>query len=221
MQDAYHDGIELVLGYGAYEKGPGLLNKLVRWETYQTALQYMSYALAGMPYMGVGRNLSYKKDRFLKMKGFTSLNHIPGGDDDLFINKIANKENTAIVLDADAFTLSVPPSSFNQWWRQKARHYSTAKYYKFQHQFLLGGYAVSHFLFYFSFFICLIFLRWEIAISFFGVRFILQAWVMTVTLKRFNERDLIPFFWLLDFWQWIYYLIFSFTLAKKPSTTWK
>lgn len=221
MQDAYHEGIELVLGYGTYEKKPGLLNKLVRWETYKTALQYMSYALAGLPYMGVGRNLSYKKNMFVKMKGFTSLNHIPGGDDDLFINKIANKENTAIVLDEDAFTISVPPSNFRQWWKQKARHYSTAKYYKARHQFLLAGYAVSHILFYLSLLLSAIFFSWKIALIFFGIRFLVQGWVMTVTLRKFNEKDLIPFFWLFDLWQCFYYALFSFTLVKKPSTTWK
>ena len=75
MQDAYAEGIEVVLGYGAYHKRPGMLNKLIRFETFHTALQYLSFALAGMPYMGVGRNLSYKKKLFLQSKGFSSINH--------------------------------------------------------------------------------------------------------------------------------------------------
>jgi hypothetical protein len=76
MQDAYQDGIEIVLGYGAYHKRPGLLNKLIRFETFHSAIQYLSFALAGIPYMGVGRNLSYKKALFFKQKGFSSINHI-------------------------------------------------------------------------------------------------------------------------------------------------
>ena len=92
MQDGYDDNIEIVLGYGAYHKKKGLLNKLIRFETFHTALQYLSYALAGMPYMGVGRNLSYKKSLFFKNKGFSSINNIPSGDDDLFINKAATKK---------------------------------------------------------------------------------------------------------------------------------
>ncbi|MEN9686076.1 MAG: hypothetical protein RLZZ28_1862, partial [Bacteroidota bacterium] len=66
MQDAYDDNTEIVLGYGAYHKRPGVLNKIIRFETFHTAIQYLSYALAGIPYMGVGRNLSYKKDVFLR-----------------------------------------------------------------------------------------------------------------------------------------------------------
>ncbi|HKP31992.1 MAG TPA: glycosyltransferase, partial [Chitinophagaceae bacterium] len=91
MQDAYNDGVEVVLGYGAYHKKPGLLNKVIRFETASSAQQFLSYALAGLPYMGVGRNLSYKKGLFFRVKGFSSLNHIPSGDDDLFINKVAHK----------------------------------------------------------------------------------------------------------------------------------
>ncbi len=221
MQDAYHDGAELILGYGAYDKKPGILNKLVRWETYLTALQYMSYALAGIPYMGVGRNLSYRKDLFYKMKGFSSLNHIPGGDDDLFVNKIATKENTAVVLDKDAFTLSVPPATFSAWWKQKARHYSTAKFYKPLHQFLLASFSVSHILFYPLLVLAAIFFSWQWALIVYGIRLVIQGTVMFLTLKRFNEKDLFPFFWLLDIWQWFYYIIFSVAIARKPSTTWK
>ena len=103
MQDASVNGTEIVIGYGAYNKRPGLLNKIIRFETFHSALQYLSFALAGTPYMGVGRNLSYKKDVFLRNKGFSSINHIPGGDDDLFINKVANKHNTAVVIDKDEY----------------------------------------------------------------------------------------------------------------------
>jgi hypothetical protein len=181
----------------------------------------MSYALAGIPYMGVGRNLSYRKDLFYRMKGFTSLNHIPGGDDDLFVNKVATKENTAVVLDKDAFTISVAPKNFAEWWRQKARHYSTAKYYKPLHKFLLASYSVSHLLFYPLLVVAAIFYSWQLALIVYGVRLIAQAVVMTMTLKRMEEKDLVPWFWLLDIWQWFYYIIFSVALTKKPSSTWK
>ena len=108
MQATYDDQTEIVLGYGAYTQKPGLLNKLIRWETVHTALQYLSYALAGKPYMGVGRNLSYKRALFLRHKGFSAHHKIPSGDDDLFINMAATRRNTKINLQKDSFTLSEP-----------------------------------------------------------------------------------------------------------------
>ena len=148
MQDAFTGSIEIALGYGAYQKAPGFLNKVIRFETFHTALQYFSYALAGKPYMGVGRNLAYKRDLFFRNKGFSSINHIPSGDDDLFINRVATKHNTTVVLDPEAFTFSEAKSTWRNWMRQKRRHYSTGKFYKPWHKALLGIYTASFFFFY-------------------------------------------------------------------------
>lgn len=221
MQDAYTDDIEVVLGYGAHEKKPGLFNKLIRFETFHTALQYFSYALAGTPYMGVGRNLSYRKNLFFKAKGFSSINHIPGGDDDMFINKVATKENTAIVIDPDAFTYSEPAADFAQWWKQKNRHYSTAKYYKTSHQLLLGLYAMVNWLFYPLLIVSAIFFNWQFALGALAFRWLMQGIVWGKAMQRLKENDLIPLFWLLDIWQFFYYIIFSLSVFVKPKSSWK
>jgi glycosyltransferase involved in cell wall biosynthesis len=220
MQDGYDNGIEVVLGYSPYKKGSGVLNKLIRFDTFHTALQYLSYALAGQPYMGVGRNLSYKKDVFLRNKGFSAINHLPGGDDDLFINKVANKDNTAIVVDKDTFTMSEPKKSFGEWFRQKTRHHSAARYYKPLHKFLLGLYATSHALFY-PLLIISLFFDWKVALSLYGARLIVQGIVFQKSMRRLGEEDLFPWWWLLDIWMFLYYLIFSSAIWKKPRKSWK
>jgi hypothetical protein len=221
MQEGFTGETEIVLGYGALHKKKGMLNKLTRWETFHTALQYLSYASAGMAYMGVGRNLSYKKSVFFRHKGFSAHNHVPGGDDDLFINKAATKKNTAIVIDKDAFTLSDAPKTWKQWIRQKNRHYTTSKYYKGIHKFLLGAYAFSHFLFYPLFIVTLLSVSWKLALIIFGVRFILQAIVLFNVTNKLSEKDLFPWFLVLDVWMFFYYLIFSTSLFKKPKKKWK
>ena len=220
MQDAYVNGTEIVIGYGAYNKRPGLLNKIIRFETFHSALQYLSFALAGTPYMGVGRNLSYKKDVFLRNKGFSSINHIPGGDDDLFINKVANKHNTAVVIDKDAITLSQPKQSFGDWHRQKTRHYSTARYYKKRNKFLLATYSLSQFLFY-PLLIASIFLySWKLSLIVFGIRLLLQAFIFFKAMKKLDEADLWPMFLFFDIWMFFYYIIFAPSLWKKPRANW-
>ena len=177
--------------------------------------------VAGLPYMGVGRNLSYKKTVFFRHKGFSSHIHVAGGDDDLFINKAATKKNTAIVIDKDAFTLSEPPKSWKQWIHQKNRHYTTSKYYKEVHKFLLGLYAFSHFLFYPLFMVTLFFVSWKLALLVFGIRFILQGIVLFQVTNKLDEKDLFPWYWILDAWMFFYYLVFSSALFKKPAKTWK
>ncbi|RYY27004.1 MAG: glycosyltransferase, partial [Chitinophagaceae bacterium] len=220
MQDAFTDGIEVVLGYGAYNKKRGVLNRLIRFETFHTALQYLSYALAGNPYMGVGRNLSYKKSLFLKNKGFSSLNHVTGGDDDLFINKVANKHNTRVVLDPDAFTLSEPRKNWGEWKLQKNRHFSTAKFYKSSHKFLLGGYTFTHFLFYPLLILSAVFFDWRLALGVFALRFVTQAIIYSKSMARLQEKDLFAWWWLLDIWMFFYYIIFAPAIWKKPKKSW-
>lgn len=221
MQEGFTEGIEIVLGYGPLHKKKGFFNKLVRWETFQTALQYLSYSRAGLTYMGVGRNLSYKKTVFFRHKGFSSHNHVPGGDDDLFINKAANKNNTAIVIDKDAFTLSEPAKAWKDWVKQKNRHYTTSKYYKAGHKFLLGLYAFSHFLFYPLFILSIIFYSWKLALIVFGIRLLVQGFIMFKTMSKLDEKDLFPWFLVLDIWMFFYYLRFSSALVRRPKKDWK
>ena len=220
MQNAFTAGIEVVLGYGAYQKRPGLLNKIIRFETFHTALQYFGYALAGKPYMGVGRNLAYRRSLFLRNKGFSSINHIPSGDDDLFINKVATGENTAVVLDKEAFTLSAPKQTWRDWMRQKSRHYSTGKFYKKSHQALLALYTGSFFLFYPFFVLSIVFFDWRYALIPFGVRLITQGIIWHKAMKRLGEEDLFPLYPLWDVWQFFYYLLFARSVYKKPKKTW-
>src|SRR5580765_78712 len=208
MQNAYVNGTEIVIGYGAYNKRPGLLNKLIRFETFHSALQYLSFALAGKPYMGVGRNLSYKKDLFLRNKGFSAINNIPGGDDDLFINKVATGKNTAVIIDPEAITLSEPKKKFGEWIRQQTRHYTTAKYYKPVHKFLLGLYSFSQFMFYPAFITALIFFDWRIVLGVFGLRMISLYLIYGKAFKKLNEGDLAGWLFFFDIWQFFYYLIF-------------
>ncbi len=221
MQETYDEDTEIVLGYGPYFKKKGLLNKLIRWETFHTALQYLSYSLAGLTYMGVGRNLSYKKTVFFRHKGFSAHNNIPGGDDDLFINMSATFGNTKINIDKETFTLSQPARSFSSWYKQKTRHYSVSRYYKFKHRFLLGLYAFSHFIFYPLLIASAVFFCWQWALIAWGTRLVLQAFILYPTMKKLNEQDLYPMFVFLDIWMFFYYLIFSVSLIRKPVTTWK
>lgn len=220
MQDAFTPGVEVALGYGAYQKRPGFLNKAIRFETFHTALQYLGYALAGKPYMGVGRNLAYRRSLFLRNKGFSSINHIPSGDDDLFINQVATKHNTAIVMDPEAFTLSAPKTTWKEWMRQKSRHYSTGKFYKKSHQFFLGVYTASFFLFYPLLLLSLIFFDWRYALIPFGVRLLMQGMIWRNAMKRLGEEDLFPLYPLWDLWLFFYYIIFARSVYKKPRKTW-
>lgn len=132
------------LGFSPYERRPGFLNLLTRSETLFTAVQYFSLALAGRPYMGVGRNLAYRTSTFFDNKGFYTHKNVVGGDDDLFINEVATVRNTAVCLDPDAFMWSKPKETWADWRLQKRRHLNVGKYYKPGNKVRLGLLMGSH-----------------------------------------------------------------------------
>jgi glycosyltransferase involved in cell wall biosynthesis len=147
MAGNFSDKKTIVLGYGAYEKKEGFLNKIIRFETLLTAIQYFSWAKSGHPYMGVGRNLAYKKSLFFDANGFIKHMKIRSGDDDLFINEVSTKGNTTIALNPDSFTYSKPKETFSEWYLQKRRHISTAKYYKLFDKLQLSIFYFSQIMF--------------------------------------------------------------------------
>lgn len=194
------ENTSIVLGYSGYSKIKGsVLNALIRFETVLTAMQYLGYALRGNPYMGVGRNLAYTSKQFYDVNGFMSHMKIMGGDDDLFINEAANSENTAIVIEPDAFTLSTPKLNWQSWWIQKKRHVSTAKRYKKKHKLSLGLFFLSQILFFTATILGFIFgLHWETILLLFLLRYVVVMVVVGKGLSRFRESELTPFIPLLE-----------------------
>lgn len=200
MISGYSEGKDIVIGYGAYSREKGFLNKLVRFEALHVALQYISLAIAGKPYMAVGRNLSYKRKLFYDSKGFISHYKVKSGDDDLFISQVARKVNVCVQIDPLSHTLSVPPHSFSAYVRQKRRHYTTSKYYKKNIKFILGTYYFSQSGFWISFLILLIFdYKLLYLLILFGVRIVSQLIIIKRAQIKLEEEGLFLISPVLDF----------------------
>ncbi len=212
----------IVLGYGAYEKSNGFLNKLIRFDTFYVALQYLSFALAGKTYMGVGRNLSYRKSIFYKQKGFASHYFIKSGDDDLFVNQAATALNTKVDFDLESVTFSKPKTTLKEWFRQKRRHITTYKYYKpasLRRLTLLSG---SQYAFWVLFIAALITqLQPLIVLAVFGVRFLSQIIIFKKTMNKLNESDLLLFSPLFELFLLFIYPALSFSNSLIKENKWK
>lgn len=222
MQSQFINGTEIVLGYSPYERTGGLLNRIIRFETFTTALNYLSFALAGMPYMGVGRNLAYKKSLFFKGKGFASHMHILSGDDDLFVNQNANATNTRVEIHPDAQVWSEPKHTYSAYFNQKLRHQGAGKAYQSEHKKILGLQGASGVLFY-LFLIALIVIKaqWWLILSVYLIRMVVQLIVYVSCFKKLNCPDLIWWMPILDIIYYFYLLILSFTSLFKKRLEWK
>lgn len=223
MQAHFTQEKSIVLGYSPYIKKSSLLNLFIRFETFYTALQYLSFALAGKAYMGVGRNLAYRKSLFFSVKGFASHNHVISGDDDLFINETATASNTDICITPESFVYSVPKENGDDWYRQKRRHLSTGKYYSRESKRRLAGLSLSLLLFYPSLAVALIFFPlFYVPLGLYGVRLISQMFIYGFAMKRLKETKLLFFLPLLDIMYFFYYgYMGMITLfSRKRRTTW-
>ncbi|WP_026837809.1 glycosyltransferase [Gillisia sp. JM1] len=223
MASNFQQNKTIVLGYGGYLKNKGsFLNKLIRYETLLTAIQYFSFAKWGIPYMGVGRNLAYTSQEFYAQNGFATHLHIRSGDDDLFVNQAGTKENTVITFNRASITRSIPKTDFSTWILQKRRHISTAQFYKKKHKFLLVSFFVSQI----GFWILLISLlllkiHWPIVLGILILRLLIQYIVYYKSAKKLDEMDLL---WLIPFLEvfliFTQLSIFSMNVFSKP-TNWK
>jgi glycosyltransferase involved in cell wall biosynthesis len=182
---------DFVLGYGAYEKKKGLISHLISFDTFFIALQYMGFAIKGRPYMGVGRNMAYRREVFFKMKGFASFLHLQSGDDDLFVNKAATHYNTRAEVSPESVTLSPPNTTFRSWFIQKERHLSTAALYTSQSKWLIGWEVLTRGIFYAVIVGLCCFVQVPLLIIagvFFLLRLMVQLLVVNLSAKQFGER---------------------------------
>lgn len=190
----------IVLGYGAYEKVPNsFLNKLIRFETLLTAVQYFSWARLGFPYMGIGRNLAYKKEEFFNVNGFIDHMKIRSGDDDLFINQAANKKNTTVCYTPNSFTYSEPKTTFKEWFAQKRRHVSTASFYKPFDKIQLGLFFLTQI---FTLILPIILLafqfQWIAVVSLVAFRYLFSWISLGFGAGKLNEKDVMIWFPILE-----------------------
>ncbi|MFO7658115.1 MAG: glycosyltransferase [Bacteroidales bacterium] len=214
----------IVLGYGGYYRKKGVLNNYIRYDTLVIAIQYFSYALSGNPYMGVGRNLAYRKSLFFANKGFASHYSLLSGDDDLFISETANKTNTAVEFSHDSHTRSDSESTFRDWAKQKRRHLTTSPRYRMKHKLMLGGEVFSRLLYYTSFILLSLLFPFSVFVTAaFGLRLILQTIWLKKAMKLLNEKNLLLSSLFYDFFSLfiIFILYISVRLRFKRRKQWK
>ncbi len=220
MQGYINNGIAVGLGYSPYTKYKGVLNAFIRYETVQTAIQYLSFALWGHPYMGVGRNLIYKKSLYFSVDGFKSHEHIASGDDDLFINAIAHLDNSTIIVEKNAFVFSEPKMTLKSFLRQKSRHLTTSTSYKLKHQVLLGLLSSSHIAHYFLGTFTLFGGSYPLAIGGYIARMGIILLVSRSIYRRLDENGLFLLIPVLDAIMVIYYVFLAPVLVLGVRNRW-
>lgn len=222
MAEHFTEKKAIVLGFGPHRKKPGFLNRVIRLDTSFIALNYFSYAKAGIPYMGVGRNLAYTQDLFMKNKGFKSHYSIQSGDDDLFIQEVAKNRNYTISLNPQTFCYSDAKETWKEWYAQKSRHYTTTTRYGLFKKLMLGIYPLTLLLLYVFFFILLFnnWLNW-ISIGVIATIVLLKWLILGLAMKKLNQKSFIGGIILWDIFYAILMPIVYYTTEQLNNSKWK
>ncbi|RVT98088.1 glycosyltransferase [Mucilaginibacter limnophilus] len=213
---------QIILGYSPFYKVKGILNGFSRFETLKTAISYLSAAMGGDAYMGVGRNLAYTKTLFFANKGFAAHMHVLSGDDDLFVNQNTTSTNTVVEVHPESFMYTHAKTTWSGWYRQKTRHMGVGRLYKNHHRRMLSWEALSGFLFYILLALCLIF-KFEpiLAIGLYLIRLLTQLFIYNKAFKTIGGKDLLFYLPLLDLIYYVYLNVFGLIGSFIKTTRWK
>ncbi len=68
------------------------------FEHVAESVRWLGAAIAGKPFRGTEYNIAYRREAFMRNKGFARTLNLCYGDDDIFISEIATGDNTAVEL---------------------------------------------------------------------------------------------------------------------------
>ena len=195
MARNFTSSTDIVLGYSGYERGKGWLHKRASFDSLFTSLRYLGFALAGKPYMGIGRNLAYRKELFFKVKGFSTHLNMQRGEDDLFINQVANENNTRVETSPDAVIRMQPVERYKDWKEEKVSYMATSRFYKGSQRWLLGLETGTRLLFYAACLVGIVFgilsFHWLVvglSLLLWFVRYSVQAYVINKTAGEMGDN---------------------------------
>ncbi len=224
MINCFDNETDIVLGFSPYATQKGLLNKIIRFETLYTAFLYGGMALLGLPYMGVGRNLAYRKSIYLNSKARYKYASTLSGDDDLLVNEMAKRSNTAICAISEGIVNSKPKTDWSSWWHQKRRHTGASLHYNLSSKIFLSiVYLTTAFLYTLIFMLLLA--------GFFGtpqfivyagglllIRLIILLVGLPAPINVLEQASLLPFVLICDFLLSVFLFSLGLLAAIKVST---
>ena len=207
---------DIVLGYSNYEKTKGWFNRKITFDTLLNSMRYLGRAIGGHPYMGCGRNLAYRKSLYYAQKGFSSHLNLQRGEDDLFINQTANKQNTRVEVSPESIVRITAPHFHKNWKEEKLSYNMTSRYFKGMNRYLMGFETCSRLFFLLAIIACLVYgiltqdwIMVGIASFLWLLRFIILLVVFRKTSLALYERKFYSTLFLFDWMQPLWNLRFK------------
>ena len=213
----------IVLGYTAIEQKPGLKNYLMRMSRMQMSMYWMAQSVNHNTYRGSRNNFGFTKTIYFGTKGFSHLS-MNIGEEDLFIQKIAKRNNVSTVLIPKATMLEHAWGGW-RWWIAQLRHYGEAyKLYPIEIRNTIEWELGSQTLFFLTILSALILMPLEFklaALLLLILRYIIVMLRAHSIAKRVGEKGVMLRYWIFDIFNPLLMLCVRVAMIRKDSTVWR
>ena len=216
---------DIVLGYCGLERKGGLLNRLFRLGRMLRSATWLARAVKGKPYRGILHSYGFTKSVYISpiSKGFNHLG-MNIGEDDLFIQAVANKENTSVIL-APAATVTQRVWGGLRWWISQLTYYgATIPFYPLGVRLSYLWELLSRVLFFAAAVIALIGMPNDFRIAvgaLVALRFLVVLWQVHRIARRLGERRLLVAFPIYDLLSPCWSLFLGLKLLRKDRRVWR
>lgn len=210
----FNNSKEIVVGYAGFFKEKGFLNRLIRYESFLNALQSFSFAIKGVGYTAVGRNMGYTREIYKRSNAFRNHAQLRSGDDDLIVNEMASAGNVGVILNPSAHTYTKAESTFSAYFNQRRRQLQAGKVYRTADKLRLALFGATNFQYYFMLIVLLLVeANILLVLSIFLFKQFIQFVVFYLSSKKTKDGDLI---------KWIVFIepIYMFIIAVIGVSTW-
>lgn len=213
----------IVLGYTAIEQKPRLKNYLMRMSRMQMSMYWMAQSVNHNTYRGSRNNFGFTKTIYFGTKGFSHLS-MNIGEEDLFIQKIAKRNNVSTVLIPKATMLEHAWGGW-RWWIAQLRHYGEAyKLYPIEIRNTIEWELGSQTLFFLTILAALIIMPLEFklaALLLLILRYIIVMLRAHSIAKRVGEKGVMLRYWIFDIFNPLLMLCVRVAMIRKDSTVWR
>ncbi len=120
---------EVVIGSAipAVKKDSGIGARFRSFMHGADATEWLAAALKGKTWRGHRANLAFRRDLFFSSGGFNGALNLRGGDDDIFISRLCNKNNTEVVVAAQTHVRYNHPSSKREFLTERPARFYTSR----------------------------------------------------------------------------------------------
>lgn len=184
---------DIVIGYNQFTEGKDFDNRIALFDNLLFTLQYMAMAIKNKPFVGLYKNLAYKKHLFFDNKGFSATLNFDNAEE-VFVNHIMTDTNTAVALSQDSY-ITTELDNFSHWKKIKTAYYRAKYNFKGFTGNIFSLETFSRYLFYIlaissiTYFIILqLWIYLAAAIIFYIIRSIIQILILNKASDHFLTR---------------------------------